>query len=74
MKKRSIVGQRIVDVIQERVTTKTGDNVWDIRQIVLANGKRLIFSVVELDDDYAIEGFVTKLTFLKKRPKGHHDS
>lgn len=71
MKKRSIVGQRVVDVIQEQRTAANGTQVWDVRQLVLGNGKRLIFSVVECDADYAIEAWVTKLTFLKKKPKGY---
>lgn len=77
MKKSLVIGRRIVDVVQHRCTSNCGDPVWSVDHLVLDNGARLILSVVELDEDpcvpepYGIDAFVSRLTYLKKKPKGH---
>lgn len=58
MKKRKVIGRKIVGIDQERTTDQAGKPVWAIKHIFLDNGTVLTFSVVELGHEYAIEGIV----------------
>lgn len=51
-----LVGRKIVSVEFERFTSdQTGRGVCEVKRIVLDNGARLTFHVVETGADYAVE-------------------
>jgi len=55
MNKAHVIGRRITDIKQERVTDKNGDQVWDVQAIYLDNGTVLTLSTVEMECDYATD-------------------
>lgn len=76
MKKSTVIGKRITDVVQERRTGMNGKPVWVVTQLVLNGKERLILQVVECWPKeasatcHAIDAFVTKLSYLKRKPGG----
>lgn len=55
MRAATVKGKRIVEVRQERVTSDTGTQAWNVICLVLEDGTRVVPSVVELGHDYAVE-------------------
>jgi hypothetical protein len=64
MRARDVVGRRIVAIEQETVWHE-GIRFENMVRIILDNGRRIFFTVGELDGDYAVEGHVTR-----PQPKG----
>jgi len=60
MKTRDIIGRKIVKVNQVRTQTDYGDTIYDVRSVELDNGTKLVFTVVELPSDYAVEVMVLR--------------
>lgn len=60
MRNRDVVGKRVKRVKQTRCTTNYGEPVYDVEWIEFEDGSRLVFSVCELEDGYAVEGSVYK--------------
>lgn len=55
MNKAHVIGRRIVDIKQERLTDKNGDQVWDVQAVYLDNGTVLTLHTVELGCEYATD-------------------
>ena len=55
MRARDVVGKRIVAIEQQRTSDQCGRAFAHLDTLVLEDGTRITFSVVELPGDYAIE-------------------
>ena len=69
MNSRDLIGRTIVELNQSRFLDKrTGSWVTNFHSIVLDNGRRVYFNVIELDNGYAVEGHVTKRPMRPTKP------
>lgn len=65
MKTRGVIGKRIVAVQQHLTRSNFGTNVYHVQSLLLDDGTKIVFNVVELDDRdpevYAVEGILIQL-------------
>ena len=60
MRTDDIVGKTVALVIQDRTQTTAGVTVYDTQQIIFTDGTKIILTVAELPDDYAVKVLYVK--------------